>query len=89
MCDFDGVRRGNYFGGEPIRRAEVEVGVEKLKNGNTAGKDEITGEMIKVRADKMVNLVWRMCNISFESGVVPKDWIFSVIIPLYKGKRED
>ena len=39
MCGFDGVRRGNYFGGEPIRRMEVEVRVEKLKNG----KDEVTG----------------------------------------------
>ena len=25
LCGFDGVRRGNYFGGEPIRRTEVEV----------------------------------------------------------------
>ena len=24
MCGFDGIRRGNYFGGEPIGRAEVE-----------------------------------------------------------------
>ena len=24
-CGFDGIRRGNYLGGEPIRRAEVEV----------------------------------------------------------------
>ena len=37
------IRRGNYFGGEPIGRAEVEVRVGKLKNGKVAGKDEITG----------------------------------------------
>ena len=35
-CDFDGVRRGNYFGGE----SEGQVRVEKLKNGEDAGKDE-------------------------------------------------
>ena len=28
-------------------RAEVEVRVVKLKNGEAAGKDEITGEMVK------------------------------------------
>ena len=39
------IRRGNYFGGEPIGRAEVEVRVSRLKNGKAAGKDEITGEM--------------------------------------------
>ena len=42
MCDFDGVRRGNYFGGEPIRRTGVEVRVGKFKNGKAAGKDEVT-----------------------------------------------
>ena len=47
MCGFHGVRRGNYFGEEPIRRTEVEVRVGKLKNGKGVGKDEITGEMIK------------------------------------------
>ena len=33
MYGFDGILRGNYFGGEPVRRAEVEVRVGKLKNG--------------------------------------------------------
>ena len=49
MCGFDGIWRGNYFRGEPIGRAEVEVRVGKLKDGMAAGKDEITGEMIKWR----------------------------------------
>ena len=47
MCGFDGIRRGNYFGGKPIGKAEVEGRVGKLKNGKAAGKDDITGEMIK------------------------------------------
>ena len=32
MCGFDGVQRSSYFGGEPIRRNEMEVRVGKLKN---------------------------------------------------------
>ena len=48
LCGFDGVRRGNYFGGEPTdRRTEVEVRVDKLRNGKAAGKDEVTGKMTK------------------------------------------
>ena len=43
MCGFYGIRKSNYFGGEPIGRAEVEVRVGKLKNGKAAGKDEIKG----------------------------------------------
>ena len=47
MCGFDGIRRGNYFGGESVGRVEIEVRVGKLKNGKATGKDEITGEMVK------------------------------------------
>ena len=55
MCGFDGVGRGNYFGGEPIRRTEVEVKVGKLKNGKAADRDKITGEMIKGGGDRVVD----------------------------------
>ena len=43
----------------------------KLKNRKAAGKDEITGEMIKGGGDKVVDWVWRQCNVAFERGVVP------------------
>ena len=46
---------GNYFRGERIRKAEVEVRVGKLKNGKAAGKDEITREMIKGGGDRVVD----------------------------------
>ena len=36
----------------------------------------------------MVDLIWRLCNLTFESGVVPEDWRSAVIIPLYKSKGE-
>ena len=39
MCGFDGIRRGNYFGGEPIGRAEVEVSGQN-QDGKAAGRDE-------------------------------------------------
>ena len=65
------IRRGNYFGGESIRRADVEMRVGKLKNGKAAGMDKITGKMIKGEGDRVVDLIWRLCNIAFESGVLP------------------
>ena len=74
MCGLDGIQIGNYFGGEPIGRAEVEARVDKFKNGKVAGKDEITVEMIKGGGDRMVDLIWRLCNMTFESDVVPEDW---------------
>ena len=57
MCGFFGIQRGNQFRGEPTGRAEVEVRVGKLKNGKAAGKDEITGEMIKSGGMRMVDWI--------------------------------
>ena len=74
MCSFDGIQRGNYFRGNPSERAEVEMRMGKLKNGKVISKDEITGEMIKGGGDMVVNWIWRLCNMAFENGVVPKDW---------------
>ena len=82
MCGFDRIRRGNDFGGEPIGRVEVKVRVGKLKNR----KVEINGEIIKSGDDKVVDWIWNLCNMAFETGVVPKDWRPAVIVPLYKGK---
>ena len=53
-CGFDGIRRDNYFGREPIGRSEVEVRVGKLKNGKGAGNDEINGEIIKGGGNRVV-----------------------------------
>ena len=72
MCGFDGIRRGNYFGGEPIMRTKDEVRVGKLKNGKAGGKDEVTGETIKGGGNRVVDWIWRLCNMAFESGV-PED----------------
>ena len=55
MRGFDGIRRGNYLGGEPIGIAKVEMRVGKFKNGKVAGKDEITGEVIKGGGDRVVD----------------------------------
>ena len=74
--------------GEPIGRGGFEVKVGKLKNGKAAGKDEITGEMIKGGGDRVVDWIWRLCNMAFESDTVPGDWSSAVIVALYKGKEE-
>ena len=58
----------------------------KLKYGKAAGKDVITGDLIKGGGDRVVDWIWRLYNMAFESGVVPEDWRSSVIVSLYKGK---
>ena len=62
--------------------------IGKLKNEKVTGMDEITGEMIKGGDDRVEDWIWRLCNMTFESGVVPEDWRSAVIVPLYMGKGE-
>ena len=89
ICCFDGIRGCNYFGREPIGKAEVEVRVRKLKNGKAAGGDEITGEMIKGGGDRVVDWIWMLCNIVFESGVVIEDWRSALIVHCTRVKGKE
>ena len=47
--------------------------VGKLKHRKAAGMDEVTGEMVKGGDDMMVDWIWRLCNMTFENGVVTED----------------
>ena len=49
---------------------------------------KITGEIKKNEDGRVVDWIWRLCNIAFESRVVPEDWRFAVIVLLHKGKGE-
>ena len=66
--------------GSEIFKGEERVG--KLKNGMDAGKDEFTGEMTKGGGDKVVDWLLKLCNMAFDSGVVPEDWKSAGILPL-------
>ena len=45
----------------------------KLKNEKASVKDKITGKMIRDGGDRVVDWIWRLCNMTFESGVMPED----------------
>ena len=62
--------------------------MRKLKNGMAAGKDEVTGEMIKGGGERLVDWIWRLFNTTFEISIVPGDWRSAVTVPLYKGERD-
>ena len=44
--------------------------------------DEVTGEMIKGGGNKVIDWIWSLCNLAFESDVVTEYWISAVIVPL-------
>ena len=44
--------------------------------------------MIKGGGDRVVDWIWRLCNMTFENGIVHEGWRSAVIVPLYKSKGE-
>ena len=44
--------------------------------------------MIKGEGERVVDWIWRLCNMIYKSGVVLEDWRSVVIVLLYKGKGE-
>ena len=45
--------------------------------------------MIKGGGDREVDWIWKLYNMTFESGIVPEDWRSAVIVPLYMSKGGD
>ena len=43
---------------------------------------------MKGGGDRVVNFIWRLCNMVFESGIVLEDWRSNVIVLLHKAKGE-
>ena len=53
-------------------------------NGRAGGMDKVMEKMIKGGSERLVDWIWRLCNMAFESGIVLKNWRSPVIIQLYK-----
>ena len=53
------------FDGEPIGRTEVEVRMRELKSGGAADREKVKGEMILGGGGRVVNWIWRLCNVAF------------------------
>ena len=42
-------------------------------NGKASGKDEVTGELMKGGGDMVIGCIWSLCNMAFESDVLPEN----------------
>ena len=67
---------------------KIEKAVRSLKNNKSSGLDEILNEHIKssYNLPSMRNVLLKIFNIVFDSGLVPTQWSIGNIIPIYKQK---
>ena len=45
-------------------------------------------KIIKGGGNRGVDRIWKLCSMAFESGGVPENWRYAVIVPLYEDKGE-
>jgi len=80
----------NSGGEEEITLEQVARKVSRLKAGKSAGVDEIRTEFIKNSGPGGIQWLCRIFNLAKKSSVVPADWSFGVIAPIFKkGNRKD
>ena len=67
-----------------ILREEVVAAVRNLKKGKSAGVDNIPGELVQAGGEEMIDILHKICNQIWKTGVWPKEWTQSLIITLLK-----
>ena len=74
----------------PITESEVRFCMKKIKNGKSAGLDDIYPEFIKYVPDELVLMITTFFNNILDIGIVPDDWATSIYQPIFeKGEKLD
>ena len=69
---------------QPILREEVEIAVASLKQGKSAGVDNILAELVQPGGETMIDVLTEICNRIWRIGEWPTPWTQSLIITLPK-----
>ena len=68
-----------------IARSEVKKAIKKLKNGKSAGEDNIINEVLKPGEFCLVEPIVKLMNLILESEKYPLKWTRNLLITLHKG----
>jgi hypothetical protein len=63
---------------------ELEIVMEKIKDGKSPGEDGINSELYKYAGNKFHNRLLNFFNNIYISKEIPTEWKRSVVIPIHK-----
>ncbi|XP_053405146.1 uncharacterized protein LOC128558896 [Mercenaria mercenaria] len=66
----------------------IRKALSKMKCGKATGPSGIIAEMLKAAGEEGIDMLRKLEEVVFSSGVIPKDWQESYILNLYKGKGD-
>ena len=67
-----------------ITETEIKQAIDKLKNGKSAGVDDISPELLKLAKPNILNYLNKLFNMIYTKSYFPKDWVISIIVPIHK-----
>ena len=68
----------------PIREQEIRVFMKKIKNGKSAGLDDVYPEFVKFAPDELILMITTFFNNMFIIRIVLDDWATSICQPIFK-----
>ena len=73
--------------GQSILKEEVQKTIQSMKKGKATGSDKISTEMLRTLDDENIDVISNLCNIIYNSGVIPTDLKQSIFITLPKKSK--
>ena len=71
-----------------VSREEVKNALRSMKEGKAVGPDELPIEVWKCMGEIEIKFLTRLFNILLLGERMPEEWRRSVLIPIYKNKRD-
>lgn len=69
---------------EPPAYVEIEIALDRMKNGKAPGLDQIPAEFIKYGGEDIKRALHKIINRIWEEERIPHEWEYGVISPIYK-----
>ena len=67
-----------------ITKEELELIMSILKARKSTGPDRISNEILEVVYEVFPNLILKIFNHIFRTGIYPKEWTISYLVPIHK-----
>ena len=70
--------------GECIMKDEIQKALKSMKDGKATGTDELAAEALKALDEHNIEIITSLCNIIYNSGMIPTEMKHSVFVTLPK-----
>ena len=70
--------------GESIMEEEIQKALKSMKDGKATGPDKLPAEELKALDEQNIEIITSLCNIIYNSGMIPTEMKHSVFITLPK-----